>query len=198
MATKLPPGRHRLTREEVATDQRNRMIAALGEAMLAKGFAATTVTDIIERAKVSKQTFYEHYDSKQACFLDAYARIHRRVSVAAGTVPPNATPMAVFDAVLTNYLDALARDATMARVYLIEVYAAGSEALRARMELQQRTIEGLYMVFDVRTDQDRFACRALVAAISSLVTHELVNGDDGDVRSLHAPLVGLAAQLFGS
>ncbi|MGW0160177.1 TetR/AcrR family transcriptional regulator [Mycobacterium sp. NPDC003323] len=197
MPTKLPPGRHNLTREQVAADQRNRMVRALGEAMQVKGFAGTTVSDIIERAKVSRQTFYEHYDSKQACFLDAYAGIHQRVSVAAGTVPPNATAMQVFDAVLTNYLDTLARDAVMSRIYLIEVYAAGPEALQARMQLQQRTVDGLHALFGADTEQDRFACRALVAAISSLVTHELAAGDAGDVRNLHAPLLGLAAQLFG-
>ena len=196
MSTKLPPGRHNLTREQVAADQRNRMITALGESLMAKGFAGTTVADITERARVSKQTFYEHYSSKQACFLDAYERIHHRVGEAAGTLPAKATPMDVFDAVLTNYLETLARDAVMARVYLIEVYAAGPEALRARMELQQHTAELMAGLFGVDTEQGRFACRALVAAISSLVTHELA--DAGDVRALHAPLSSLAAQLFGS
>lgn len=194
---KLPPGRHNLTREEVAADQRSRMINAMGETLVLKGFAGTTVADITQRAKVSKQTFYEHYDSKQACFLDAYARIHQHVSEAAGTLPAESEPIAVFDAVLANYLDTLARDALMARVYLIEVYAAGPDALRTRMELQQRTVESLHDLFGVDTDEGRFACRALVAAIASLVTHELVSGGCDGVRALHAPLVALATQLFG-
>lgn len=196
VSTKLPPGRHHLTREQVAADQRNRMINALGEALVAKGFAGTTVADITRRAKVSKQTFYEHYDSKQACFLDAYARIHQFVSEAAGTLPAVSEPMEVFDSVLTNYLDTLARDAVMARVYLIEVYAAGPDALRTRMELQQRTVEALHVLFGIDTDEGRFACRALVAAISSLVTHELVSGGGDAVRALHAPLLAFATQLF--
>ncbi|MCV7432929.1 TetR/AcrR family transcriptional regulator [Mycolicibacterium bacteremicum] len=196
MSAKLPPGRHNLTRAQVAADQRSRMLTALGEVMQVKGFAGTTVADITERAKVSKQTFYEHYDSKQACFLDAYARIHHRVSEAAGTLPAKATPMDVFSAVLTNYLDTLARDPAMARVYLIEVYAAGPEALHARMQLQQRTVDGVQGVFGIDTEEGRFACRALVAAIASLVTHELADSDSGDVRSLHAPLLALAARLF--
>ncbi|MGN7782303.1 TetR/AcrR family transcriptional regulator [Mycolicibacterium sp. 22603] len=196
MAAKLPPGRHRLTREEVAADQRRRMITALGEVLQDKGFAGTTVTDISERARVSKQTFYEHYDSKQACFLDAYARIHDRVSLAASTLPAKSSPLDVFSAVLTNYLDTLSRDPAMARVYLVEVYAAGPEALHARMQLQQRTVDSVQEVFGIDDEEGRFACRALVAAIASLTTHELADSDSGDVRSLHAPLVALAARLF--
>ena len=195
MPSKLPPGRHHLTRAEVEADQRGRLVAGLGEAMAAKGFAGTTVADIIERAKVSKQTFYEHYDSKQACFMDAFARIHEQLGESSSTVPPGATPMEALDSILAKYLDVIARNATMARLYLVEVYAAGPDALRIRMELQQHTVEQFVMLFGLYSDDGRFACRAVVAAISALVTHELVNGGADGVRDLHAPLMVLTGHL---
>ncbi|CAN5668350.1 hypothetical protein BH10ACT9_BH10ACT9_04710 [soil metagenome] len=199
MPSKLPPGRHHLTRAEVVADQRGRMIAGLGEAMSAKGFAGTTVADIIERAKVSKQTFYEHYDSKQACFMDAFARIHQMLDESSSAAKLGKTPMETLDSVLAKYLETIARNATMARLYLVEVYAAGPEALRTRMEMQQRTVEQFIFLFDLRTEAGKFACRAVVAAISALVTHELVNGGGPDgVRDLHAPLLVLSGQLMGT
>jgi len=198
LPSKLPPGRHHLTRAEVESDQRGRLIAGLGEAMSVKGFAGTTVADISRHAKVSKQTFYEHYASKQACFMDAFARVHQTISETSTSAPTGATAMQTLDAVLTTYLDALARNAPMARLYLIEVYAAGPEAVRVRMELQQSTVDQFALLFNLHTDDGRFACRAVVAAISALVTHELVKGEADGVRNLHAPLVVLIGRLLGS
>lgn len=195
--SKLPPGRHRLTREQVVTDQRRRIVTALGEVMAVKGYAGTTVTDIIEHAKVSKQTFYEQYDSKQACFLEAFARIHDVLSESSSAVPGSATAFEVFDAVLCKYLDTIARNAPMARLYLIEVYAAGPEALAVRMALQQNTVDTLAALMGADSEDGRFACRALVAAISSLVTHELASNGPEGVRDLHAPLMAFAGRLFG-
>ena len=37
-----------------------------------KGYAATTVADVVERAGVSRRTFYEQFADKEACFLAAY------------------------------------------------------------------------------------------------------------------------------
>lgn len=199
MPSKLPPGRHHLTRAEVEADQRGRMIAGLGEAMAVKGFAGTTVADIIDRAKVSKQTFYEHYDGKQACFMDAFERIHQMLADSSSAAKLQKTPLATLDSVLAKYLEVIARNATMARLYLIEVYAAGPEALRARIDLQQRTVEQFVALFGLRTDEGRFACRAVVAAISALVTHELVSGGGPDgVRGLHGPLLMLSRQLMSA
>lgn len=196
MPSKLPPGRHRLTREEVVTDQRRRIVAGLGEVMAVKGYAGTTVADIIDHARVSKQTFYEQYDSKQACFLDAFARIHDQLSEVSSAAQSSGSALEVFDTVLRNYLDTIARNAAMARIYLIEVYAAGPEALRIRMVLQQKTVDTLAALVGADTEDGRFACRALIAAISSLVTHELASHGPEGVRELHAPLMAFAVRLF--
>src|SRR3954470_22993998 len=68
----LPRGRHRLTREEVQTSQRERMLLSMAEAASVKGYAKTTVADVIKRARVSRETFYEHFSDKEDCFLAAY------------------------------------------------------------------------------------------------------------------------------
>lgn len=174
------------------------MIAGLGEAMSVKGFAGTTVADIIERAKVSKLTFYEHYDSKQACFMDAFARIHQKLDESSAAARLGTTSLETLDSVLSKYLEVIARNATLARLYLIEVYAAGPEALRIRMELQQRTVEQFVALFNLQSEDGKFACRAVVAAISALVTHELASGGADGVRGLHAPLMVFCGQVLST
>jgi len=54
---KLPRGRHGLPREFVERNQRERLIAALAEALYERGYDKTTVSAIGKRASVSKSDF---------------------------------------------------------------------------------------------------------------------------------------------
>jgi AcrR family transcriptional regulator len=72
---KLQPRRNGPSREHVAAHQRARLRGAVIEAAGANGFAATSVAELIALAGVSRPTFYEHFDSKEACFLASYERI---------------------------------------------------------------------------------------------------------------------------
>ena len=69
---RLPPGRHGLPREFVAHNQRERLIAGLAEAVAENGYAGTTIAHITRHAAVSRRTFYEHFASKDECFVAAY------------------------------------------------------------------------------------------------------------------------------
>ncbi|OLR92041.1 TetR/AcrR family transcriptional regulator [Actinokineospora bangkokensis] len=68
----LPRGRHGLSREDIAASQRGRLIEAVLHVVAAKGYPDATVNDLVVRAEVSRRTFYEHFDDKQACFLAAF------------------------------------------------------------------------------------------------------------------------------
>src|ERR1700721_2340996 len=64
----LPRGRHGLPREQVLASQRGRMLQAIAEAVADKGYARVTVADVISRAGVSRETFYEQFEDKEAAF----------------------------------------------------------------------------------------------------------------------------------
>jgi AcrR family transcriptional regulator len=72
---KLPRGPHSLTREQVAANQRMRVGMAMLEAVGEKGYVATTVSDVVARAGVSRKAFYQHFANKQECFLATYDAI---------------------------------------------------------------------------------------------------------------------------
>ena len=89
---RLPRGPHRLSRAEVENHQRERMLAAMIAAAGTKGYGSTTIGDITRRARVSRDTFYEQFANKEACFLAAYDAITRELldqMVAAGTSQPS-------------------------------------------------------------------------------------------------------------
>ena len=66
-----PNGRARAA-ERLSGEQRQRLMAAMIEAVGEKGYRSTSTVEVIERAGVSRKTFYKHFANKQECFLATY------------------------------------------------------------------------------------------------------------------------------
>ncbi|MGE2736042.1 TetR/AcrR family transcriptional regulator [Mycolicibacterium vaccae] len=196
MAERLASGRHNLSREQVSANQKQRLFKALGAVMSTKGYNNTTVEDLITEAGVSRATFYQHFTSKLDCFMSAFARMQRHVISAVDAVPDTGPPMERFSVMLERYLGFMALDPSMARLFLVEVYAAGPDALRRRVELQQEFVAGIAAIFDAHSDEDRFACQMLVAAIAAMVTNALADGDPGAITALHDPILGFTKKVM--
>jgi AcrR family transcriptional regulator len=71
---------------------RQRLLDALEESIAEDGYPRTTVADIVRRARTSRRTFYEHFDSKEACFValltDANAEQVKQISAAVDASDP--------------------------------------------------------------------------------------------------------------
>jgi AcrR family transcriptional regulator len=200
---RLPRGRHGLSRQEVAASQRDRILWALAETMAHKGYVATTVADVLKAAGVSRETFYQQFSSKQDAFMAAFdaaaARLLDQTLVRSGPADgvdrADAGPLERFDRVLGAYLDGLAAEPAFARTFLVEVYAAGPEALARRARLQGRVVDLLVDELGFG-DERRVACDLVVAGTAALVTPLLVQGDLDGVRALRGPLVEVVSRLL--
>ncbi len=73
--TKLKPRPNGPGRERVARHQRARLHGATIEAVAARGYAEITVSELAALAGVSRRTFYERFDDREACFLASYDAI---------------------------------------------------------------------------------------------------------------------------
>lgn len=71
---RLPRGPHGLEPEEVAADQRGRLVDAMVELCGTRGYANTTVADVIALAQVSRKTFYAHFDDRHELLLAAFQK----------------------------------------------------------------------------------------------------------------------------
>jgi AcrR family transcriptional regulator len=194
---RLPRGRHRLSREEVVRSQRERMLRAMAQTTARKGYVATTVADVLSAAGVSRETFYEQFKSKEDCFahaLDAAAQV--LLAGVAEAQGDEGEPLDRLDRTLRVYLDTLAAESDFARLFLVEVYAAGPEALARRVAVQRAFADLVVAGLDARTADDRFACEGFVAATSSMVTTRLAANDLDGLRALHRPLLRLADRLL--
>ena len=78
--------------DEDKSNFRQRLLDALEEDIAEDGYPGTTVADIVRRARTSRRTFYEHFDSREACFValltDANAEQVRQISAAVDAHPP--------------------------------------------------------------------------------------------------------------
>lgn len=206
---RLPRGRHGLSRDEVAASQLRRMLAAMADAMMEKGYVGTSVADVIKRAGVSRETFYQRFSSKADCFMTAFDTaaddlvgvIEAQVNLTRDDLRcddgRDATTRAEqFEQVFSAYLDALASHPAYARLFLVEVYAAGPEAIRRGIEILNRLADLLAALLGVTSDHGRFACEVLVAAIASMVTEPLVVNDLQALRDLREPMVDLVRRAL--
>ena len=54
-----------------AADQRRRIIDAMIDSCAEKTYAATTITDLVARARISRTTFYKQFDDKRVLVIGA-------------------------------------------------------------------------------------------------------------------------------
>jgi len=196
ISKRLRPGRHQLSRDEVRTHQRERIFTALEAEMSVNGYGDTSVADIVKSAGVSRQTFYELFDSKRACFIASYERRQGAVLDEIFETNPADAPLERFSSLLKAYLRVMSHRPEISLLYLSGISAAGPEAAAIRVKKQQQFVRGVAAVFDAQSEQDLFACRTLVAAISALVINALVDEDPQALQTLHGPLVDVAARLL--
>lgn len=150
--------------------------------MSEKGYAATAVEDVLKHAGVSRQTFYRIFSSKQDCFLASFETACA-VSLERMPAPGDGDPIERCEAALVHHLRTVAAELPFARLFLIEAFAAGPEAIRRRADREAAMTAALAGLLGVRDDGGRFTCRMVVSAICAMVAPPVARKD---LDALHA------------
>jgi AcrR family transcriptional regulator len=177
----LPSGRHGFSREHVAAHQRERIVAGLAEAVAERGYNAVTITQIAKAARVSKRAFYEHFESKEACFLAAFEIVvaHLRELIEAEIEPIPDWPHRVA-AGLRALLDFLAEQPDLARLCLVDSVTAGP-AVAERFREHINAFVPLLLPGREERDNPRplpdSTEESLIGALVSMLSRSLAFGD---------------------
>ncbi len=133
---RLPRGRHGLPAGVVARSRRTRLIYATAEVTMAKGYANTTVTDIVAQAGVARDVFYEHFSDKQHAFLEAQQHPTQHIldTCAASYFAAGDWPERVWSG-LSTLIEMIASTPAISHLRLVECYAAGPAAIRRAEEI---------------------------------------------------------------
>jgi AcrR family transcriptional regulator len=108
--------------------QRARLLEAMVQAVAEKGYEAATVADAVRLAKVSRGTFYELFQSKEACLLAAYRLGYEVLDHRIDSAIRDATSWRQeLRLGIRAYLQTLEHDPLFARVYLIEAAVVWEE-----------------------------------------------------------------------
>ena len=114
--------------------QRARLLDAMIDVVADKGYAAATVADAVRAARVSRGTFYALFPSKEACFIEAYRRnvevLVERIEAA--THAEHGDWRERLRAGMRAYLERLAEETRLARIWLLEMPVAGAVAQAER------------------------------------------------------------------
>jgi len=190
----LPRRAHKLSRSAVAESQHWRMLEAVTEAVGKRGYAEASVAEIVDIAGVSRKTFYEHFRDKEHCFLTAFEVLSERVVealVAEGAKHPAGKVRC--RAQIAKYIDVLVRDPIAARVFNVDVLAAGDRALDARERVNASF--GLAMFGRAVPAERRVA---IIGGIHALSVAALRDGDVGKLEQLVEPVCSFIASALGT
>jgi AcrR family transcriptional regulator len=186
--------------QPAAATHADRLTEGLAASIAEKGYAATTIADIVRYARVSKRTFYEHFADKETCFLSLYSRTSDELLelIAEAASGPAAWEERLA-AAARAYFERLAAEPALSRAGLVEIQAAGPRALKLRREVQRRYAE-LLRALSVQVAAERPGIRPLTPALATAVVgglNELMLEAVEDGREEHlGELAGTATELL--
>jgi AcrR family transcriptional regulator len=191
-----PPGRQQLSREFIAAHQRARIVAALAEENTERGYRAVTVADIVRRAGIARNTFYENFNSKEDCFLAAQDLAIEEAlrRVVEGDRDDESWEERVA-AGLGSFLGYVAEEPALARTCIVEALSAG-DAARERYE---RSLQSFVPLFRVGREQSPSGAdlpetleETIVGGIFSVLYRRIVLGETEQITDLLPELVDFA------
>jgi len=199
------------TSPEPASAYRSRLIEGLAHSVAAKGYADTTVADIVREAGVSKRTFYECFATKNDCLIALYvAASHGALKVLKDAIDPARDWKTQVEHAMQAYLACLASNPALLRTLFIEILGLGPEGLQVRRRMNQELADFVVQVVGAGhphsaqdTAHTAVMAMAVVGGINELVLQAIEDGRTAQLATLtpacsalvRAVLAGPAPQL---
>jgi AcrR family transcriptional regulator len=123
----------------VTPTKRQAILAGMLEAVGAEGYEGTSVRTVLDRTGVYRQAFYDNFADKDDCYLQAFdAGVERVEALILGAAAGEQGWTAQLRAGLGALLDFLDAEPDYGRGLIVEVHAAGAEALAKRAAAMER------------------------------------------------------------
>ena len=147
------------------------MLRALAAIVAEKGYPATTVAEVVDRASTSQRTFYEHFANKEEALL---AALDSGSAQMLATVLPafrRAPELGALGArPPTRRCSASApKSPSTRRLGAVEMYAAGKRALQTRDTIMEGLEALLAPGYELAPDTPPIAAEAIGGAIYALI-----------------------------
>lgn len=185
----LPAGRHGLSRQFVVENQRQRILAAVADVCSAAGYVAMSVEDIVVTSGVSRRTFYDNFRGKEDVYLAAYDEASKQLltKVYAAYDAADGLVARVRDS-LSAFLSFIADEPAFADMCIVEVMAAGSNAIERRNRTMNAFAEMIEKAASEELPKSKLppalTAETLVGGIYEVVYSRVLNGHGEELPSL--------------
>lgn len=207
-ATTLRSGRHDLTRDEVLASQRGRIMRAALLELGSRGAGAMTVGGLVERAKVSKKTFYENFEGLDACIAESLQTLNIVVGgemAKAADAADRSQPFARLRAVVAELLAAAIDEPIVATALLASGFGLDEQNAKAWLEfddIRTKLVMSWYEDERARTPDlpsTTFAkANAAFAALEYTILRVLITGQQGDLSEHVEDLASLIVNILSA
>jgi AcrR family transcriptional regulator len=190
--------------EERRADQRMRLLMAATEVFASEGYAKASVDAIVERARMSRRTYYEHFSDLSDALLQVFefaaGSLLQRVEEATRN---KADPAEQLEAGIRAYLSVFQEHADIARVIHREIRAAGPKhALRHELVLLRftnlisRGVTEAYARGIASRAPDETTVYALVSGLEAVGMRYVDRGEESRIMEALPVLVDLVLRAF--
>lgn len=189
------PGQGELPRGHVTEIQRARMLSAAVEAIEENGYARLTVAQVINRAKVSRKTFYDLFVDREDCFLAVFERTLDQVSgrVVEAYVQESSWREGV-RAGLAALLIFIDEEPELARLCVVDALGGGSRVLTMRAGVLDRlrtVIDGGRDAATTRREPPRVTAEGVIGAVFAVIHTRMLERSSKSYIALHGQLMSM-------
>jgi AcrR family transcriptional regulator len=182
---------------------RKRLLEGMAHAVAAKGYAETTIADIVREASVSRRTFYEHFSTKAECLIALYeAASHNALMVLRDAIDPEHEWQEQLEAALNAYLGAMAQNPVLMRTLFIDILGLGAEGLEARRRVNREIAEFMLSVVNApgrkrKNPLSPGMAMAVVGGIIELILEYIEQDRVAQLQELVGPASALVKAVAG-
>ncbi|MEA2201774.1 MAG: hypothetical protein QOI89_2370 [Solirubrobacteraceae bacterium] len=182
-------GRTRLSAEQVAENQRQRILHATASVTAEQGYAETTVADIVAEAGLAREVFYRHYRDKQDAFMNAYETgFQTLMALAVGAFYTSTDwPERIWRS-LRAYTDFMANFRSFAHLGMVEAHTISPELVE---RVDERVMAFTFFLQEgnvyIETQDDakhRVASEAIAMAVYEITSHLIRHGRNDELPGL--------------
>lgn len=196
-APKKGARRHGVAVSEI---QRARILTAATVAVEEEGYAVLTVTKIVERARISRKTFYEIFDDVEDCFLAVFdltlSRAREAIDVAYRSEQSWRGGMRAGVLAMLMLLD---EEPGLARVCVVEAFAGGQPVLERRAEVLAELAHAIDLgraLSGVDHQPEAMTGLAVAGGIAELLHAQLLRDDGSSATRLHGTIMSMIVMPY--
>ena len=172
----------------VGSPKRQRILEGMLEVVGTSGYEVASVRMVLDSTGIYRQAFYDEFADKDSCYLEALEfGVARMEAIAVAAVAPTESWQEQLRAGLGAGLGALDEDPAIGRALIVEVHAAGAEALQIRSKAMKRATDFIDLARHTSNGDEApppIAAEGIVAGMHAVVHAKLAAGEEGGFREL--------------